>query len=438
MRRRRFQPIALGCLSLLAVTGLGGCGKEESGTRPNVLLIVVDTLRSDHLQPYGYKGHPTSPILQALVEEDGAQVYRGMLGSSSWTKPGVATLFTGLDGDGHGVMRLAGKGARLKDPNTLAAEFGKGGYATGCVMSNFLLKRKMPEVMQSDLHAGFDFYDDSVVPADPHRGVSAPAVTESGINWLQQQGEDPWLMVLHYFDPHASFEDHPEVDWLDPEYRGWVIGGASTDLLRQKEKNLSPADRRALVSFYDEEILAVDREIGRVVAHLKATGQWEDTVLIFTADHGEELGERGHIGHTQTLRSELVDLPCIVRVPERWQDDWVLEAAVGGGYAMRQLYPAMLHVAGLELPAGRTLEAPSILKTQVDFVPVRKEHVEKYVQKRGVRKDGLYYVRDMRSGTELLFDLTKDPGTNHPLPEEHAGWEPMRKAFEQVTWWEAP
>lgn len=429
---------------LMALLAMVACGDAEPGDpttterQPNVLLVVVDTLRTDHLTPYGYTTHATSPALQALVDEEGATVYRGMLGSSSWTKPGVATLFTGLDGSGHGVMRLGGDGARLTDPHTLAAEFTKGGYATGCVMSNFLLTRSMPDFMQGNFDAGFAFYDDSVVPKDPHRGISSPAVTDSGLAWLDKMGSRPWMLVLHYFDPHASFEDHPEVDWIDPEYRGWVIGGASTDLLRQKEKSLKPEDRAALVGLYDEEILAVDRQVGRVVEYLKTSGQWEDTVLIFTSDHGEELGERGHIGHTQTLRTELVDLPCIVRVPEAYRDSWVLPESPAGGYAMRQLYPAMLEVAGLPLPEGRSLEAPQVLTTQVDFVPVRKEHVEKYVQKRGLRKDGLYYIRDTRNDTELLFDLESDPMTDHPLPAEHSGWEKMRAAYAQVTWWEAP
>lgn len=434
MSRRRFHHPVVGCLSLLALLPMTACGQPESKEQPNVLLIVVDTLRADHLTPYGYTQNPTTPVLQQWVDEEGAMVYQGVLGSSSWTKPGVATLFSGLDGKDHGVMRLVGKGSKFLDAHPLASEFAKGGYATGCVMSNFLCSKGFG----ARYERGFEFYDDSVIPKDPHRGSSAKAVTDSGLNWMQQQGDKPWLMVLHYFDPHSSFEDHPEVDWLDPDYQGWVTGGASNDLLRQREKSLSMADRAALEAFYDEEIHAVDLQIGRVVAQLKASGQWENTVVVFTADHGEELGERGHIGHTQTLRSELVDLPCIVRVPAHLKDQWVFQESAGGGYAMRQLYPAMLHVAGLPLPAGRSLDAIEVLQTQVDFVPVRKDHVEKYVQKRGIRKDGLYYVYNMRTEEELLFDLGADPQTDHPLPATHSGWEGMRAAFDAATWWEAP
>lgn len=435
MTCRCFPRFFIGSLSLLTILALTACGQPETTSPPNVLLVVVDTLRADHLTPYGYEVHPTTPVLQKLVDEEDAMVVQGMLGSSSWTKPGVATLFTGLDGKDHGVMRLVGPGSRLDDPHSLASEFKKAGYATGCVMSNFLLSKRMG----AKFDVGFDLYDDTTANLpDPHRGSSAEQVTNAGLAWMEQQGTTPWLMVLHYFDPHASFEDHPHVDWLDPAYRGWVIGGASTDLLRQKEKSLSEVDRTALSAFYDEEIHAVDAQVGRVVAQLKASGQWENTVVVFTSDHGEELGERGHIGHTQSLRSELVDLPCVVRVPSAYREDWQLPESEGGGYAMRQLYPAMLEVAGLQPPAGRGVEAPTSVTTQVDFVPVRKDHVEKYVQKRGLRKDGLYYILDLRSGEELLFDLAADPLTDHPLPAEHAGWEGMRKAYTAAQWWEAP
>lgn len=430
--------LLLACL----LSSCGGDVVEDGGDAaaqlapPNVLLVVVDTLRADHLTPYGYRGHETTPVLQSLVEEEGGIAYRGMLGSSSWTKPGVATLFTGLDPKDHGVMRLIGPGSELKEPHTLAAEFSKAGFATGCVMSNFLLSRRMG----AGFDHGFDFYDDTTANRpDPHRGTTAREVTDSGLQWLQARGaEEPWMLVLHYFDPHASFEDHPDVDWASFDYSGWVVGGASTDLLRQKEKDLSAADRQVLGDYYDEEIHAVDVQLGRVVASLKEQGLWEQTVVLFTADHGEELGERGHIGHTQTLLAELVDLPCVVRVPEAYRAAWQLPESPAGGYAMRQIYPALMQVAGIALPEGRSLEAPEHLSTQVDFVPVRKEHLEKYVQKRAVRRDGLHFVLDMRSGEEQMFDLRVDPRMESPLSKGHAAWADMRLLLEQTSWWEAP
>jgi hypothetical protein len=108
----------------------------------------------------------------------------------------------------------------------------------------------------------------------------------------------------------------------------------------------------------------------------------------------------------------------------------------GGGYAMRQIYPAMLTVAGLPVPEGRSVEAPAFLITQVDFVPVRKEHMEKYVQKRALRKDGMHYILDTRSGEELLFDLTADPTMQSPLSADHEAWSGMRALLDEPVFWE--
>lgn len=410
------------------------CSSEEK-PRPNILLVVVDTLRADHVTPYGYAQNPTTPNLQALVEQQQIAVVQNMFASSSWTKPSMATLFTGLSPAEHGVMRLTGAGSKLLDSHTLATEFAAAGYDTGCVMSNFLLTKRTG----SGFDAGFDFYDDSTgAKPNPHSGSTAAEVTESGIQWLSERDSDrPWFLVLHYFDPHTSFEDHPDVDWIDPNYQGWVKGGLSNDDLRARESNCSSADQAALAAFYDEEIHAVDRQVQRVVEQLQAQQQWQETVMVFTADHGEELGERGHIGHTQTLFPELVQIPLLVRVPEAWKSEWALPEAKDGGFMLEQLYPAMLHVAGIDLPTGRTLAPPEYVSSEVDFQPVRKEHLEKYVQKRLVRWGDFTMIKDRRSGEEMLFDHRKDPYLWQPLEKDHAQWGVLRQRLKQHDWWEA-
>jgi len=398
------------------------------------LLVVVDTLRADHLTTYGYEVNPTTPNLQRLVDRDGMTAVPNLVASSSWTKPSMATLFTGLEPADHDVMRLIGANSKLRDPHTLAAEFAAAGYDTGCVMSNFLLTKRT----QSGFDAGFQFYDDSAgVKKEPHRGSTAKQVTDSGIEWLTDRDPDkPWLLVLHYFDPHASFEDHPDVDWLDPSYSGWVVGGASTDVLREHEKSCSDDDQAALSAFYDEEIHAVDAQVQRVVEHLQRQGQWQSTVTVFTADHGEELGERGHIGHTQTLFPELVEIPLLVRVPEPWRSSWSLPEASGGGHVLSQLYGAMMGVADIPLPKGRSVSPPDYVTSEVDFQPVRKEHLEKYVQKRLVRRGSFSLIKDLRDGSELLFNHVDDPRMSSPLSAEHPQHGELLELMREHPWWE--
>jgi arylsulfatase A-like enzyme len=416
-------------LCLLVVLCLAAsCAKPQ---QPNVVLVIVDTLRSDHLPSYGYQRHATTPFLSGLQESGQLQVLDGLLASSSWTKPSVATIFTGLTPAEHGVMRLVGPGSKLQHSDTLAQQFADAGYATACVQSNFLLTR----AMQSGYDQGFDAYYDAIgAKKDPHRGSTAAAVVATGQQWLSTLDDDqPWFLVLHFFDPHASFEDHDNVDWADENYDGWVTGGVSTDDLREHEANCTAEDIAELGAYYDEEILAVDHSLRDFTDELAA---WDNTVFLLTADHGEELGERGHIGHTQTLMSELVDVPLMVRVPENYADRWQLPPSNNGGYAMTQIYPALLNVCGIDFDSSRSLRAPDVLQCQVDFAPVRREHTEKYVQKIAIRRGSLHMIADQRAGEVRMFDIDADPQMQSPLEPTHPEFEGMLELLQSRTWWQ--
>ena len=113
------------------------CSSDRPANKPNVLLVIVDTLRADHLNAYGYELRPNTPYLQKLEEQGELIVYDGLLASSSWTKPSVATLFSGYSPDQHNVMRLVGQGSKFKVKDNLASQFSEAGYRTACVQSNF-------------------------------------------------------------------------------------------------------------------------------------------------------------------------------------------------------------------------------------------------------------------------------------------------------------
>jgi arylsulfatase A-like enzyme len=423
-----------------------GCGQPDPGgpsrnsaeterQPPNLLLVVVDTLRLDHLGFYGYTDHPSSPTLDAWARQ--SVVVEGLVGVSSWTMPSMATLYTGLTPAEHRVMRMTGPqpDSRLREAKTLAAVMREQGYATACMMSNFLL------LGRRGFNQGFDLYDDSFVDLkDPHRGSTADAVADHGIQWLQKHADSqtaskPWLLNLHFFDPHTSYEDHADWNFADPKYSGWVKGGLQDADYKANQASSSASDRAQLGAYYAEEIRAVDRALAKVQRYLQQTGEWQNTLVVVTSDHGEELAERGYIGHTRTLHFEQIDLPLLVRFPG--------QAHAGerrsGAMSQIDLYATVLDLVGLQPPPERgsskadwlrgsaDLESDQAIFFEVDFLPVKNDPA-RLIRLQGVKIASLgKFVVDLKTGAEYFFLPTDTLELNNRISDP--GAQPAIKAL---------
>jgi arylsulfatase A-like enzyme len=412
---------------LVVLACVGSCGSDEpqgpkgAGTPPNVLLLVVDTLRADHLGAYG--AARSVPGIDRLARE-GVTV-EGLRASTSWTMPSMATLFTGLTPAEHRVMRMEGLGSQLLEPRTLAAEFRRAGYATGCIMTNFLM------LAGRGFDEGFDLFDTRLVNLlEPHRGSTAAQVADLGIAWLEnpsksnpnqagadEAGQQPWMLTLHFFDPHTSYEDHPEHAFTDPDYLGWVRGGLSNADYKANQASSGPADLAQLRALYDEEVHAVGRAIDRVLIELEKRGELKNTLVVFTADHGEELAERGYIGHTRTLHFEQVNLPFIVRLPNGAQAGQRRR----GLMQQTDLFASLLDLAGLESKLERGQSRAAWLRTgrpavpldtqafyEVDFEPIVDDPAKRIHQRGVERRDPSgellgKYVINLKTGDEFLW-----------------------------------
>ncbi|HMB68792.1 MAG TPA: sulfatase, partial [bacterium] len=261
---------------------------------PNVVIVMIDTLRPDHLALYGY-GTVTSPFLDDLG--DRSLVFRRATSTSSWTAPAVASLFTGLYPQQHGVtlglqaQRTTGGRQKLSahrlapDVRTLPEVFRRAGYATYGISTNVNVDQAL------GFQRGFDrFVRLEHVPlagiADPIAGktpANIPATAEHVDAVLREwepdlRAADPWLLYLHFMDPHKPYHARPP--WFeDPG-----------------------PDGDGTVAAYDSEIAYLDRTLARIHERLGLGGH---DIVVVVSDHGEEFGDHGGHGHKGGLHREL-------------------------------------------------------------------------------------------------------------------------------------
>jgi len=409
-----------------ALGHLPPCGEAIVGSSPpNVLLIVVDTLRADHLEAYGY-GRETTPALSRLAAQ-GVRFDRAYA-ASSWTKPSVASMFTGQYPHRHGLNEML---STLPDSAvTLAERLAGAGYRTAGIVSHDFLDTR------NGFHQGFGFFDSK--EARGHAWKSTAGVTKRAVRVLANlsvgTGAKPFFLFVHYFDPHYEYRRHPEFAFA-PDSEGRLRGGEDIHALRDLGPDLTPAELRFLASVYDEEIRATDAGIDELLHALRAVGDDEQTLVIVAADHGEELLERGWLGHTRTLYEEVIRVPLIVRPPPRSLGDRnSMPREVGAPVSLVSLTPTILDYAGVESPAG-SFQAPSLrpliegdetiagspIRSEVRFTMFRPgEPAAKKAAFKDAVIDGRYkLIVDRRSRQNELYDLANDPGERENLAASH-------------------
>lgn len=288
--------------------GLLSCGPSASPPRYNVLLITLDTMRADHLGFYGYE-KPTSPHLDTLAQE--SVVFDLAIAQAAVTPVSHASILTGLEPYNHGLRVLHGLVANHleKDQTTLAEVWRQTGAATAAFVSAF------PVSTAFGLEQGFEVFDEDFPLADGVGLVSsrgtvntgqsqrrADDTTETAVKWLRAQTDpgDPFLMWVHYFDPH-------DPQMLPP--KEYMAKGLN-------ETFRPPSDTQAdlLRSVYDTEVSYMDAHIGGLLDTFKELGLWENTIVVVVADHGEGLGDHGWWTHG-VLYQEQIRVPLMIRVP---------------------------------------------------------------------------------------------------------------------------
>ena len=364
-----------GGLSVGAALLTGGCAKRKPPT--NVLLIVVDTMRADRLGRAGL-----TPELDELAAE--SLVFTRAQSPRAKTTPAVASLLTGLYPHDHGVRDLTMPLDR--DVPVVAEAFKTGGYRTGAIVGNYVLRDEL-----SGLARGFDVWVEDlpdaggVPPSDVALrrassitdgalcalGLGPPAADGAGPERPLVRGEGPWFLWLHYMDPHGLY-DPPEPyrsQALATSWNGAAIERVPPPPAAPRE---GPATRQWLAQYnvpaealltdggvdagrvralYDGEVRYVDAELGRLMDELRAAGLLENTLVVVCADHGESLGEHDYwFEHGRYAYEATCRVPLLVRFPDGFEDR-PEPGRRESDIALADLFPTLIDV--LRLPRMR-------------------------------------------------------------------------------------
>jgi arylsulfatase A-like enzyme len=298
-------------VTLVIVRLISGCAQTETGPqKPNLIIVLVDTLRSDHLHYHGYH-RDTSPRIDALARD--SQVFLNHYSTASRTGPAVASLFTGLHVRSHGVINplthFDAKGVLAEKQTTLAEILSSNGYDCFGFVSNYNASARF------GFAQGFETYEYV-------RSTKAADLNREAFDLLGTEIRQPFFLYLHYMDPHSPYFAPGEYRslYVDPEYRGPITGShGQLDEIVAGRLEVDSSDVAHMEAIYDQEIRYFDDEFGRLLGFLDDQDLRENTILVFVADHGEEFLDHGSVLHGYTLYEEQLRVPFFVHDPRRRQ-----------------------------------------------------------------------------------------------------------------------
>ena len=401
-------PSPAGCALTLGLAVVLGCGAPSSPSpgvdaaaavdppRPPVILISIDTLRSDRLPAYGHDGVDT-PAIDRLAAE--GVLFERAFTHVNVTLPSHASLFTGLLPPEHGVRDNVGYRLAETIP-TLASELRREGYATGGFVSSWVLRA------ESGIGRGFDVWDDEVGFETGrqlgHLQRAGPETLAAASDWLDEVAGTPFLLFLHLYEPHAPYEPPPP---FAERYE----------------------DR------YDGEVAAADAVVGDLLRRLDELGVLDQAVVVLTSDHGEGLMDHGEMDHLILIYREVLQVPLIVRLPgeERGGE------RIADGVGISDVAPTILSLAGVATPGG--MAGHDLLGAGQPLDAGPRQIVSESVYPRihfgwselaSVVESDFHFID---SPDPELYRLDEDPGErNNVIQDERAAARRLRAALQEV------
>ncbi|ETX00637.1 MAG: hypothetical protein ETSY1_10480 [Candidatus Entotheonella factor] len=396
-------------------------------TQPNIIFILLDTLRADHLPMYGYS-RQTAPRLTALAKN--GMTFKRMYAPASATRPSVASIFSSLYPAVHKTNH-----ERDYLPNavvTLAEVLREGGYQSLAIAAN-------PNISPVFGFAqGFDHYEmaysDSAFKITTLGSVAEDALGRQFIDKLFAKGTEfsgladnmthialkrvaererkPTFLYVHYIDPHWPYTPPQPYDRAFDAERNPSIRQADTDPLQLAQGRVEQRKVSHTLDQYDGEILFTDHHVGRLLDGLERLGMLQNALIIVTSDHGEEFWEHGQRGHDKTLYEEVLHVPFLMSWPGRIPAGSTFDEMAN----LVDVMPTVLDMVGLRpVPGLQGFSLQKQLLQQASVNPQRKFFAQQQNNQRAiemVRHHRYKFVRHLRGpqqGLEEFYDLERDP-----------------------------
>ena len=396
-----------------------------------MILIVADTLRADVLgaPEAGASAHSSAtPVLDAFAAD--AWRFTEARSAAPWTLPSMATLLTGASPLVHGALHRT---SVLPDAvPTLAESFAAAGYRTAAIGHNPVLSltRRLNRGFDDyELHDPNDVFGNSLgyviwrrtIEARAERFGRADVLVERASSWVEEHAAEDFFLWLHFYDPHLAYA--PPASFRPagqpPAGFGRTIGFGDLDRLRGGYQVPDAEGRRWVRELYDSEVRFLDASLGAFFERLRELGLYEDSLIVFTSDHGEEFWEHQGFEHGHTSYEELLRVPLLIKLPGGRPGGLDARAV-----SQESVAPSLLALCGIASdPSGKG--APSLFEPGGELAAAVPHDVLSagalYFENRlALWFDGWKYIRHAVSGREELYDLRRDPHELRPLQDVEA------------------
>jgi len=452
--------VGIGVLTLLVVLSVVPDGSSDGGAAVyadppsdlSVLFILVDATCADHLGCYGYE-RETSPNLDRLAAE-GVRC-ANVHANGSRTKETTASLFTSLQPSTHGMSRLSGA---LPDASPSFTErMREGGYRTGAFSANPIVspvfgfgrgvdhfysntpphvrRAVVPQLFRAlatTIGKRYPFFRcfheallglEVILPrartTPVYAGGSADVLNREFLEWLDEEPDAPFFGYIHYMEPHTPYAPPPPYDTMfDPDYEGPRVTSFPPDswlfLPFIEGTEITEAERVNMVAQYDGAIAFFDEQLGVLLEELERRGLVDRTLVVVTADHGEEFFEHRGWGHGHSMYEELTHIPLVFWCPGRVPAGHVDRTTIRQIDIMPTVLGAVDLEEGLEVPGLAGLNLWRILESATDLgreLPVFSEFYSGGMFMRALTADShkVILARYGDEETVLLYDLENDP-----------------------------